>query len=505
MNEHNQHNLDQFFKKRLKDDTPAENGWNVPPMSILDNALEAIEPEAIDRKPLIWKSLLGVGLLAVISMIYLVSVQVQSLNDELSTLKQQHSTILASQPQEEVIIPSEPLNAETSNNTQTHLEVNQKNTNNNDTAKYQGTIVNLEKTSKSSIASENGFVIANVDQKIEAQENNRLVRNFDSSQNNFTSPVTAIQPNKISSQLPIVTKPTNTFKIEKQLPITLLPSQPSLLSYRGKELTMIEPATISEDSKREFSIYMLSGLALSNYQMIGAQPDEYSLSQYQNYRPGFQAEVGFTADLSDRWNVFTSIEYARWSNRSMFLQEVTYDESNMIIDPYGVRTYSDMIYVGSPSSVNQNFMEFQFRSEEMVDGAAMLNKTIIEDNYQSIGLSLGLSYDIIQQSRFSLSAYLGSTLRSTFSASQNLHTELYDGSLMMGDNRTEYSIQNQLTNQVISGTIGSQVSYSLTSKINLLFNVDYSRDLSPINLRTSSTSQTYQNRFFFGTGLAYKL
>jgi hypothetical protein len=75
----------------------------------------------------------------------------------------------------------------------------------------------------------------------------------------------------------------------------------------------------------------------------------------------------------------------------------------------------------------------------------------------------------------------------------------------MGDNRTEYSIQNQLTNQVISGTIGSQVSYSLTSKINLLFNVDYSRDLSPINLRTSSTSQTYQNRFFFGTGLAYKL
>jgi len=98
MNDNNQHNLDKFFKKRLTDNTPAENGWNVPPMSILDDALNAIEPEPTDRKPLIWKSLLAVGLIAISTMIYLVSVQVQSLNEELSTLKQQQSVRINSQP-----------------------------------------------------------------------------------------------------------------------------------------------------------------------------------------------------------------------------------------------------------------------------------------------------------------------------------------------------------------------------------------------------------------------
>lgn len=507
MNEHNQHNLDQFFKKRLKDNTPADNGWNVPPMSILDNALEAIEPEITDRKPLILKSLLGLGLLALVVMIYLVSVQVQSLNDELSTLKQQHSKILTSQPAEkQAYSPITEVIDETTIDNKAVKVVNQRRASNNAKAKFQGTTEIQEGTTEPSIVKKSYAAAANTGKEVKIAENSTVVRFLDASRKGLTQRATAIHPNQTISQLPIVTKSTNTFNIEKLLPITLLPSQPSLLSYRGKELSIQDPVTNSTNNEGQFSFYVLSGLSFSNYQMSGAESLDYSLSQFQNYRPGFQTEVGFTAELSDRWNVFTSIEYAKWSNTSMFIQEVTYDEINMTIDQYGVRTYSDMIYVSTPSSTYQNFMEFQFRSDEMADGSAMLNKTIVDDKYQSIGLSLGLSYDIIQRSRFSLSALLGSTLRSTFTASQNLHTELYDGSLMMGDNHTEYSIQNQLTNQVVSATLGSQISYRLTSKIDLLINLDYSRDLSPINLQTaSSTSQTYQNRFFFGTGLAYKL
>lgn len=490
MKESDYKDLDQFFNKRLNTDTPADDGWNVPPMSILENSLDAIEVPNIDRKKWILKLLIALVAIIIVTMIYFVSMEVRSINNQIEELKNEQALNSAIKKVESFSIHNS-LGTQMNNS----LKIEKSDTQ----------IVQDQKLSTEILNSKQ----PNLKQYLEPQtlQEQKVIANIESQE----------QPSILSELISI--KPANdnqgfsnngkvhlrSEKSTQNLSIQYIQNSPSLL-VRNEEVLSKSILGSTKEPQKDISILVQTGLTFNNYKMNSSSTD-YSLSQIQQFNLGTLSSIGIKAQLSDKWSVRTSLNYAKWNNQSMFLQDIQYDKSKMNQSISGSYEYNDMIFVASPSSTLDNQMQFQFRSSDMGDGKPMLNKTIITESYQAIGFSLGIAYDVIKQSRLKLATYVGTSLRMIVVASQHLNTELYDGTDMMGNNYLDRDIKNQLNNMVFSASFGSQLSYGITPKLDLLLNLGYTRDISPINRKNNSQNlgQTYQSSLIFGTGIGYRL
>lgn len=503
--------IDQVFRKKLTDIVPADNGWNVPPDSILENALDAINSKPTPRRPWLMRAILASGVIGLIVAVGVVAFHIDSLNDEISKLKSQQTSttehIIAQNNSSSVEVnTADVVNIQSEN-----LEVNQiveekankveptiaapsteEYTVVNDNAATQSSII--QSTSVNVVKKETTAAPAISSSDIDTPTHTSIIssqapasqkNNYLGTSANNIRPIAQATPLNAIEEIALLTSSFPALNVDFDGNIT----QPS----NHQELQ------IEDKKKRNLSVYVLSGLTLNKYN--ADDQGQTDLSGHDSFYSGSNSEIGLNIGLSKRLNLRTSVGYSKWKNESVFQSDYTYDVSKMVIDHYGVPVYTDAVTVTSPNVTTREQTEFLFESRDMEDGAQMRNITDITEDYQAVSLSLGLSYDIIQRSKFALSGYVGTTVRSLISASQEVNTRLFDGSVLMADEVNNYDIKDQLNKQAVSANLGTQLTYRLSPRFDLLLNADFGTDLTS-QVNSDITSQ--RSSFFIGTGFGFR-
>jgi len=521
MSESNKNELDKLFQTRLSNDTPADNGWNVPPIDLFDNAMDALEPKEKDRKPL-WLPFLF-GSLMIGGMIYMF-VYNHKMFDKLDTKIENLQSQTIEKNTQKVNEGNSPtfnnINAEQQNLNEEAILTNDKgqqlfnHTLSKNTKNSQQNVVTPKLSSK--VASpvnsnkQRTQVINYTDDLFEQSifNNNTVTGSFNSLpllSSNENSAQNNAQAFSSTAQNTIAD--FSTVLLNKDItPIQSLGSD--LLGETLAFPLLHNAADVLDvqisDKQNRFTPYLLMGTHLSSFTMSGENMENASLTKYDQNCLGYQFGIGLMQQLSSKWSLDYGISYRNIINHSIYNDQTNYSKSNEYINDYGSLMYADEMTIVTPTGIYVDNMSMPVSEQEMQDGDVLENTTNTKQVFHTLNASLGINYAPIRVGNFALSLNTGASINRILNAQQDMDMEVsFKGKVMASDT---YKIEPNFNgnHMFYTGFIGFRLDYQVTDKIALMLDNRFERSLNSLNtIQSANAPSTILHSLNTGLKIGY--
>lgn len=489
-------NFERLIRRKLEEESEKPAGWNTPPEDVFEQAMDKLPPleKKRKRRGLIFfftGALMLIGaLLAGLTMYN----KIEALNSRISELteesRQNALSIIEDRSDESEIqttnqsdkITSQLLNVQNSHNDKAQI-------------KAETFIAEWPSPSnrKSPVENSHQSTPVDGDQKtgVKGEPEQNVHNNSPlhqtsirgaSSQGIGTSDLNSIY-------LPI--GPLSSFEISTTLPALRAPS--IKLSDTNRKTKGASP-----------QIYAYGGINFSSMRMSNVSGTK-ELTGYDSYCPGYQFGLGADFTIGKRWKLNTEIAYSGNKNVSNYRNQMPYDKNNEQVMPDGERFYSTSVKIESPMHEMSSSAEFDLGEEVISENDMLENITDIETRFNTIGVRLGVEYNLLNAGKFSISSGVGLGVRYLSCLEESTDMKIYhDGAMMMRENG-EYGSMHDV-NRVLGSAYGAiNFEYSLSSGFYLIQRSMYEMGLNSIRKTTSASEvKTYMDSLRLSIGLAYR-
>ena len=492
MEERKHTELDKFFKSRLENTDPAENGWNLPPLSILDSALAQVPtPKSNKRKYGILWILGAIGVMGIIYLGISNLISINTINGELITLKNttsltnqnnyqlQTKTIDKSSAQSVELSHAKPK-AQIATTTSDHL-------------KSTSTDISMPKSSKRDLST---------------KEQNSLRYTRLKIAKNQTSTSPTILENHKSNQ-PIFEQSKSTITLDTlQVPQIIASLPLDTLSYEATDFSIVNASvdliTTTSQSNTKASVFLTGGILNSCLHMTNIDAAPFSLTKYDEFYQGYSVGMGARRALTTKISLSGTLSFNLINNKSLFEDEVSYNSAKEVEQLDGSMTYNSDVFMETPMASFNDMVSYRLLDNTITDGTLLQHKTDISEQYQLLQLTLSADYTIFSKDRISGTFSTGLSTNYILGIDQTMDSKVYQANDML----MNMSLSNDLTSEVnrvhLSGTINLGISYRLTDNIYLQLSGGYEKGITSVRkYSNNSLPKTFISSLSSGLNVGY--
>ncbi len=500
MEHHNDNNLNEFFKSRLEDSTPADNGWNVPPLSVLDAALDQIPHPPKRNKLLIPLIIIGLITLGLAILTIQNAVEISSLSEKIDTLSievtnhQAHINDLASIQESKLSsaaqIPALSLNeTETMVSQDQSIDVDNQITQTPLTARVPQYVNNQSVNKIQQVPVERKQLIGSLIPTPPTHNGSEDVRH--------SPPIT-----QAAAALPVLTDDTSNPKRQLLGLSPILANQASVLSQQSSPAIdlrqQVSPILSKEtqNTRQPMSLLLTGSHLSSDIRMTNIDVNNTTLTQYDDFYPGVGFSVGVSVPLNKTLSINTSIGYSRLNNRSRYESDFIYYENNTIQTGMGNLMHLSNPTVETPMMDYSDEIVLRVNDNQITNGEMLDHVTEISDTYQVVQLSTGISAEILRYKKLSVHTGIGLTGNYILNISQALDTKMLSNSNVMMEEITNLNLTQNINRKYLSGSLSLGLQYDLTQAMYLRFNSRYEKGITSLRIqRSSEQPKSFINSF----------
>ena len=487
----NNSDLNKFFKSRLEDTTPADNGWNVPPMSILDDALDQLSVPPKRNKLLIPFIILGIIAFGLTAMMIFNSLKISKLNDKLESL-----TIVDNQSNLETEINGES----------DHRKIMDASTSMVETvspigSEAQRSLIEEEPSSKSKSVTN-----ANQNEQTPSHSQTTQKSRLDQSKVRFGNLVPTSQ---IFSEREVIKSVSKASSWTKKSHLNqlinnenLIISQPPILKGMsgfdlGKNHIVLQLndhlstvqsslfATKKVKKNRNVSFLFSAGYLGSNVRMTNINPNSFTLTQYENLYPGVGINLGIGLQLGKKFQLRSTIGYESITNESLYQSDFHYDEENTVTTQSGELMHLSNSAVETPMGQFSDELALRFRESNIPNGEMLDQVTSITDDYQIIQLATVLSYEVLRIKKISLHTGFGLSGNYILNFDQSLDTKMLSNTSIMMEEKKITNLAPAVNRYFLSSSLNLGLDYAISPSTYLGIHSSYERGITSIRKQDS--------------------
>jgi len=473
------------FKSRFDMDNLGEEGWSIPPDSVFENALKAIDEQKRSSKRFLWFLLLLplLGGLVFIGTYYS--------NDQDLTLENEN------------LIISQLTEAKVQND-----------------QSYKGLNKEIEpKLKKADLK----YDISNINTSIEIPEVNSasktIVRNPSTHllktqrAHSTSSPVVTekilFKKDQVVSKKEIPVHAKNSKKVLNKSKLNavefLEAVQINDFLIENRELDFVfaesknKKTSRSEDSK--FSIIVALKNNLSSFSMEPTDlGSDASLIYYDKNYYGLGLDLSIAYAINKNFSVLANSSFAQINNESQLDQSLYYSKSNEFLDSEGNSYYqSDMDLITPLGSRNSAF-DFHVDPEHTTENELISAKTSINQQLQVLNFGLSGRYQWTVGQKFETYLASGLSLNYIFDLENNMETEIVMDKKPMGHFSESSKDMGSLRKTYFNYTVESGILWPISSKTKLIFSLQYKHSLQSLRKANLDNIQLNVEQFELGIG-----
>lgn len=495
--------LEELMRSRLLDDKPADSSWNVPPDSVFEDAMKAIDAEKNDRrKPFFIIFLASILIIAIGLLTYRLNQRITHLNTEFNELKSQAiGTEENIQNQQTKSITSGSISNEgTSQNTSNTEEVSTlqtKSTNNTSTKN-----IRYKNNSNISTYNSSSLFINPPSSKIledNVKQKNNLFAGNTSIIEKEKKNVSPIEKSLNRLNLVINKLATKQFLILSDHKIIDLPEEMSSLLHPIKKLA-------KERDNSPISLFGFAGANFSSIHMTNMSDSKFSLTGYEEYCLGYQFGFGAEYQLKSRWSLNGNLSYTVAKNRSVYESDYKYDQNNEYTNNVGEVIYQDDIIIESPMHAMTENVSFKNSSSGPVHEEMMQTKVAFDQILHFANLNLGIDYTIHESDKTRISAGLGLRGQYLLSMKEDMDMQMYHDSHMMMEKTASHNSLENMNRALLApyGKIG--FDYKLNDRNSIKLTGNYYHPLTSIRQTDSEVDpSTYLKNIEFSVLFKHRI
>lgn len=495
MKNHSQDDFNKFVKSTLEDNAPAENGWNVAPQFVFDNAMNELDEKRNKKnRSFVFFTLFLLGGFLATSLIFYTSRYIDSVESKVDSLEQ---TI--AEYEDDGSIKSQKI--ESSNEI---IEA----------AKQDLDIVNA----KSEAIIEKQTLSTSLNTKQKSLNTQTISR--EAIVENSTNKINVVQDFNLS--VPFKSKVQNTIKkksiispIQGKSLIKLESIQAIAFDdfyyLRNVDLNQ-EISTIDKEDLPSISKWSLSLLATQNHtcmsmENVSADPN-MTLTEYDKRYAG----VGLALNLNYSLNSFLDFNligsFSSYNSESLFNHRANYDLSKEMQHTDGSSSYDAEVYIMTPIGAYSTTANFGVEANQHTSSDIVVNETSIQQSLMVLTSGIGLTGYLPLNEKinfFASSAILSNHIINTknqFATKMSMDDKEM-ASLEMNPSKEDMT---SMSNQYFSWNISAGLEYNLNSKFSLSLSTNRNNSFTNIHhLNNTNLPNTYIHNvgINFGTKIKF--
>ena len=493
-NEHSDFN--KFFQSKLENAGRAENGWNVPPQFVFDNAMDTLaEKQKKKSRKALWFLLGALFVLSSVAGLYFIQNYVNDIESKveemqlvIDDLQTKNGKNLTSNQNKEKAVSQ--LSEEIKNQQE---EVKTKSIVSNIGVAHKSNLMKKEVAKEQYSTSKK---TSNVNQKTKEKTGiSSITETKDQKTKYFTPVVVEMKPfkNDQSQQFSNKINQVSSFKRNEVFALQDLNFKFSnfVLESRtyplSNEVVIIErlPAEIATVGR--WSLFVKANENTTCLSMINVdEMSDASLVDYDQRYSGRGFRIGLRYDIAKRLFASVHSSYNRYNNESIFRHNFNYDTANESDLGNGMSNYNSDIFIETPLGSYSTVSQFNVASNYFTDNHAIANRTSIHQNLHvyNLGLKMGLDYPL--NSKWNVITALGlsgnyiSRVQNHFETTVSMEDKEYDNLVTSPSNMSKaksvfYSWEAQMA-----------FEYSINENFSLSFGVEKSSALSSLRRATAA-------------------
>ncbi len=490
MKENKYDELDKLFRSKLKNETPAENGWNLPPMSVLDEALAQIPEEKEERRPVFWW-LFGAGALLVVSAFVLYNFsRIDRLEDSINS---QNSI---SETNQQMVV-TEENDISTKENIEETIP--------NETIETKEDVFSSKSTRS---VTTNSIKSINKSFKSKTLAPNRS-KDVQSSAHSNSSPVKL--KNSFISDAIVSNSPSVVGNNEKEEINVQALSHLSLHMFntnyeRAEVVLKTEKSTYNKEQVSDLtsSLYLFAGANFSSLAMSNVEAMPSSLVDYDKRYLAYQLGFGWSLPMTDRLSLNLESSYQRLMNKSVYKSLMDYNSSNEVVGMDGMTYYDATMDIQSP--MGSYLADFRFAVDDvaMTDDDVMDNKTKLTQIFHVVNLSAALEYKILSLGNIDINLNGGFGANYLYALNQEMDAAIYFGQKTLMSEKYETTDVPEKNNLFFTAFANVSADYHWTDKWSTGLYLGYERGLTSMRSKSQDTDpSTYLNTLRAGMNFKY--
>ena len=279
------------------------------------------------------------------------------------------------------------------------------------------------------------------------------------------------------------------------------------ISLKTEDLISGHFSTSALPSEKSSSLrYFVSPLLhSSSFGMNNPSLPNAELTKYDRNYLGGSLQVGLEQSLGKQWKIQYTAGYQLLENKSLFKQEISFDE-DLVTDMGGLqRNYLTSIDIADPTGIFQEDFDAVIQKNILQDDDIMKQKSHIRSEFHIINLGVNGSYHMSISPAWSSFLGLGIDVNYIVSAERTVETDLYKKTeIVMADKLiTTSTVNHRAFNFGISPMAG--IRYQINAKWDISLLSSYHFGLTPINkMNTSSFGETFLRDWKTGLQIGYR-
>jgi hypothetical protein len=279
------------------------------------------------------------------------------------------------------------------------------------------------------------------------------------------------------------------------------------ISLKTEDLIFGHFSTSTLPSKKSSSLrYFVSPLLhFSSFEMNNPSLPNAELTKYDRNYLGGSIQLGVEQALAQNWKVQYAAGYQYLENKSLYKQEITFDE-DLVANMSGLQKhYLTSIKIADPTGIFQEDFDAIIQKNILQDDDIMKQKSHIHSEFHIINLGVNGSYHVYLSPSLTSFIGLGIDVNYIVSAQRTVETDLYKKTeIVMADKLiTTSTVNHRAFNFGISPMAGIRYQIDANWDVSLLSS--YHLGLTPINkMNTSSFGETFLREWKTGIQVGYK-
>ena len=240
--------------------------------------------------------------------------------------------------------------------------------------------------------------------------------------------------------------------------------------------------------------------------MKGIEESTASLTEYDKRYLGYGLRAGLVQNLPGRWSLDYRCSYQHFTNKSAFNDDLVYDDDLERVDANGKTMYSMDLSILSPMSELNRAVAFEVDDYPIVDEDVFENVTRISEEYHWLTVAVIPNYNIINSSKWSISAGLGLQANYLIKMKEDMDVKLYFESEMM-KNEIILNDPSKNVNPWSLASLGElNLSRELNERSSLSLTAGMQQSITPINTPKNGVApRTYVNDLQLGLNFNFKI
>jgi len=488
--------LDKLFQSRLKKDQIVEEDWNKAPKSAFEGAMSIIDKQKRKKRRILFLWILFAGLLIGFTYITINNFnKINHLENTIASMESDNEALNAYQDNTKESSIKKLLPTNSTGNAEQNVESIMHDFPDKMQIKSQGNIVSANAINRKV----KGFDTnkRNVDQnrQVENQKQNIAPNSLIGEQindvNNSNSFIDQVAEIMIPEGIGEKHNSIPTIPLLSILKHKLVNKKEYLIPMEAKQL----PGLVEEHCEPfPWKLYALGGVNASTIKMTNTEGADFTLTGYERYYSDAFTGFGLEYNFNPRWSVDLQVNYNKLHVKSSFEDEISYDSSLEVIDNQGNAKYESGYDVFTVMGRQSGEMSFALKDINIADKDEFMNQTLIDNSFETFGISLASNYKLYCNEKWSFDAGIGIQYNQLLNLNEKIETSIYYKQGLMLKESVETQAQDYANSNYLSLFGNMRLAYKISEHYGIRLDVGSAHSLNSIRkIYDTNDSKTYIN------------